>query len=535
MSGLNRREFVTTATLSLAWPAVFTCRARAAEPVIVEIENGRLQGVLDSGAVSFKGIPYAADTGGKNRFMAPQPVADWTGVREAIRYGDRCIQPGGGASVTADASRPSFSENCCVLNVYAPAGDANARRPVMLYIHGGGFRGGSGDIDGSNLARFGDVVVVTVNHRLNVFGYVHLGFLDPAFADAGNAGQLDLIAALGWVTRNIRAFGGNPDRVTVFGQSGGGSKIVTLGVMPRAKGLFHRAINMSGSSGFGISGAENRESVTNEFLKVLGIGKADLRRLQEVPADRLLAAHTTAVATLGVDDYRAVVDGRLVAHGPLTREGLAMQESMPLMATMTAHEGTLFLAEPRDVRISADAVKARLKAHYKLDDSKVAAVMEGFRQDDPNRTPWDVLVAASSEALVRHPMRHYAELRAGLRQAPVYLLDFNWLSPSADPIRGIAHGADIPFAFGRPTTDPDLEVARSQMSAFAAFARTGDPNNPRIPEWRPYDTARRTTMVIGRPCRAVDDWRGGDRRTSAMLPLQTTFEARSGPLFQGGV
>jgi len=210
----NRREFVSTAALALGAPAVLVPRqAWAAEPVAVEIENGKLRGLRSNGAVSFKGVPYAAPTGGANRFMAPRPVASWPGVRDALRFGDRCVQEretfGDAPVLSWYAQTEPFSEDCCMLNVYTPAADTR-RRPVMVYVHGGGYVTGGGGgtvLEGSNLAKFGDVVVVTLNHRLNVFGYTNLQHLDgDQFGDTANAGQLDLIAALRWVNRNIAAF-----------------------------------------------------------------------------------------------------------------------------------------------------------------------------------------------------------------------------------------------------------------------------------------------------------------------------------------
>ena len=245
-----------------------TREVRAAQAVTVEVENGRLQGLRENDAVSFRGIPYGADTGGRNRFMAPRPVASWAGVRDALEFGDRSPQGTG-----AEPVQPRQSENCLVLNVYAPDVNQNARRPVMVWIHGGGFRSGSGNVDGRNLARSGDAVVVTINHRLSAFGYSPLGYLNPDFADAGNAGQLDLLAALRWIKANIHVFGGNPDNVTPFGVSGGGSKIQTLMIMPAADGMFHRAINQSGTTFYGMRPAAAWEPLMDEWLKVLGVGR----------------------------------------------------------------------------------------------------------------------------------------------------------------------------------------------------------------------------------------------------------------------
>ncbi|MCC7043890.1 MAG: carboxylesterase family protein [Acidobacteria bacterium] len=293
---MSRRQLLSTAAIAFGSPWLLVRGVAAAQAVVVEVENGRLQGLREGDDVRFRGIPYGADTGGRNRFMAPHPVVNWTGVRDALDYGDRCPQ-GTGAEPA-----PGASENCLVVNVYAPGINANARRPVMVWIHGGGFRGGSGNVDARTLATVADAVVVTITHRVSALGYSPLGFLDPDFADAGNAGQLDLLAALRWVKTNIHVFGGDPGNVTPFGVSGGGSKIQTLMIMPGANGMFHRAINQSGTTFYGLRPADQWEPLMNEWLKELGIGRTGLRRLQELPVSQLLAAHTRAVDALQTDD-----------------------------------------------------------------------------------------------------------------------------------------------------------------------------------------------------------------------------------------
>ena len=414
----------------------------------------------------------------------------------------------------------------------------------MFYIHGGGFSTGSGDgamLDGTYLAKYGDVVVVTVNHRLNVFGYTNLAHLHRDFADAANAGQLDLVAALEWVKTNIGAFGGEPQNVTAFGESGGGAKIVALSVMPDANGLFHRSINMSGSGAFSLKPAVAAEPLTNELLKVLGIDVANVRKLQEIPAEQLLAAHATAMANLKSDQSRPVVDGRYIFHAPMSPEGIALQASIPGIMSRTATEATPWLvADRRNLQVTAEQLSTRLKAQYGLDDAQAAAVSKGYRQDDPNRTPWDVLVAAASEALVRSPMRHAAEARSRAGAAPVYLCDFDWKSSVEGGIWGAPHAIDIPFAFGtldqnRMTAGSDagaIEASRNLMSAYVAFSRTGIPNDRRTPQWKPYDIATRPTMVFDKMSRLVNDFRSGDRRTSDRLSQQPTFQLMSGPLFR---
>lgn len=531
----TRRAFVSTAALTLGAPGLFHAGgASAAEPALVDMENGKLRGLRQDGVSSFKGIPYAAPTGGSNRLMAPRPVANWSGVRDATRFGDRSPQEretfGDAPILRWYAQTEPFSENCCVLNVYTPAADGK-RRPVMVYIHGGGYvtGGGGGDVlDGSNLARFGDVVVVTLNHRLNVFGYLNLNHVDAEqFGDAANLGQLDIIAALQWIKRNVSAFGGDPGSVTLFGQSGGGSKIMVLMAMPAAKGLFHRAINMSGTSGTTVAPASATEAYVNEFLKQLAIDKSNLRKLQELPTDVLIKAREAAVEARR-EGSRPVVDGRHIPASPMTPQGLAVHASVSLLMGTAGTEATFYFGtDTRHFKLSPAQVKARLQAQFGVDDAKAESILAAYRQDGPGRTPSEVLMALISDTLFRIPMLRAAEAKAEAKQAPVYLYNFIWRAPVDGGIWGSPHAIDIPFAFGTTgkatqlvgTGSEPAEVSRHLMSAFVAFARTGNPNNPRMPEWKPYDAARRATMTIDTNCRPVDDFRGADRLAGSELRL----------------
>lgn len=522
-------------SLAASLPALWVPRgASAAEPVRVEIDSGRLLGTRGSASLAFKGIPYAAPTGGSHRFMAPRPVEGWSGIRDAVHLGDRCMQEretyGDPPVLSWYAQTEPLSENCCVLNVFTPALDG-ARRPVMVYIHGGGYvtGGGGGEVlDGSALANFGDVVVVTLNHRLNVFGYLNLNHLDAEqFGDAANAGQLDLIAALKWIRRNIGQFGGDAGNVTLFGQSGGGSKIMVLMGMPAAKGLFHRAINMSGTSGTTVAAGQATEAYVDEFLRVLEVDKTTLRKLQQLPADRLIAARQAAVKARR-EGSRPVVDGRHILGGPMTPQGLPQHAAVPLLVGTAKTEATFYFAgDARQMRLSIDQVRARLKAQFSIDDAKADALIAAFRQDEPKRTPSEVLVALITNTLFRVPMLQAAEAKASAGQAPVYLYNFGWKAPVDGGIWGSPHASDIPFAFGTTSkatslvgTGPEpAQVSRHVMSAFVAFARTGNPNNPRMPEWKPFDAATRTTMTIDRDCRAVNDYLSGDRMAAADVRL----------------
>lgn len=543
-SGQGRRDFLVGSAVSVA-AGLCAGPARAApmgDPV-AETADGRLRGRQANGAISFKGVPYAADTGGANRFMAPRPVRKWAGVRDAFAYGDTCPQetgPGGGGD-----NEPRAGENCCVLNVYTTGLGFTHRRPVMVYIHGGGFSRGSGSgaaLEGSNLARFGDVVVVTINHRLNVFGYTTLGHLHPDFADSSNAGQLDIIAALRWVRRNIAAFGGDPANVTLFGESGGGAKIAALSVMPAANSLYRRNINMSGPGAFFMLPSASAEEVTNETLKGLGLGKGDLRRLQDVPHAQLLAAQVEAIARLKADQSRPTVDGRHIHHAPMSAEGIRMQAAVPGILSSTATEAMPWVLRDRaNLQISDAQLQQRIQAQFGMDAEKAAGVMAGYRADTPGRTAWDILVALTSDAMIRTPMRRAAEARANAGRAPVYLCDFTWKSPVEGGIWQGPHAIDVPMAFGNPdknrlTNVPDpsaMAASRNLMAIYIAFARSGVPDARGLPHWPAFDTAARHSMLIDATCQAVTDYRASDRKTADTLPVQKTFELTDGALVKG--
>ena len=502
--------------------------------MIVDTDKGKLRGRRSDGVWSFKGIPYAADTGGGNRFQPPRPAAPWAGVRDALLPGDRCSQE---RETLADTpvlawygQTGSLSENCCVLNVFTPQPDA-ARRPVMVYIHGGGYITGGGGgpvLDGSNLARAGDVVVVTLNHRLNVFGYTHLADLDAQrFGDAANLGQLDIIAALAWIRDNIACFGGDPGNVTLFGQSGGGSKITILMGMPAARGLFHRAINMSGVSGIHVASPPATQPYVREFLRVLGLDARTLHRLQELPAETLLQARAAAVKAYG-EGARPVLDGRHIPNTAMSDAGLPMHASVPLLMGTVETEATIyFRGDMRNFSVSARQVRARIQAQFGLHASEADAVMEAYRAHAPDRTPADVLVALTTDTMFRGPMLKAAEAKAGAGAAPVYVYNFTWRAPVEGGVWRAPHTIDIPFAFGNTDRARELvgagdtpsEVSRHLMAAFVAFARTGDPNNARMPHWRPYDGESRATMTIHEECRLVDDYLGADRRAGAALRM----------------
>jgi len=514
---------------------------------MLEIDSGRVRGVRRAHGLAFLGIPYAAT----RRFLAPQPVAPWTGELDATACGPRCPQ-----TIESLVDLPMFAwygqdgpfaENCCVLNVFTPDLRRNARRPVIVYLHGGGWASGGGGgaaLDGGRLAARSDLVVVTLNHRLNVFGYTPLGPLgDERFGDAGHVGQLDIVAALQWVRRNIGSFGGDPGCVTVMGQSGGGNKLSALLAMPAARGLFHRAINLSGVSGLNLASPQATQPYLNEVLRRLGIGAGDLGRVLGIPGDQLQRARQEAMVTVRDDGAQPVVDGRHIVASPFTPEGLALHASIPLMIGSTDTESTLFLCQdPRNLAVDENELLARIETSLDLGRTQANALVAAYREQDDVCTAGQVLVQLTSDLLTRSHLIRAAEAKAQAGRAPVYFYDFAWKVPGEGGRWGSPHTADIPFVFGtldhaRSLTEPAHEEAlvlsRRIMGAVAAFARCGDPNHDELPPWAPYDARRRPTMVLDRQCRVEEDPRASGRIASAPLAGWPATRFLRSPLFRG--
>lgn len=552
-SGPTRRRFLAAgATFAASSFLMGLSRSLPATDSIVEVESGRLKGRFGNGVHAFRGIPYAAPTGGPNRFLAPRPVPAWSGVRDALAVSDRCPQiaaddfqiPSRSNWLSWYAETSPFSEDCCKLNIFTPTMDEAAKLPVMVYIHGGGYRtGGAGSpaLDGTNLATSGSAVVVTLNHRLNVFGFTDLSAWDEDFIDSANAGQLDLVAALNWVKTNIGKFGGDRDCVTLFGQSGGGSKISTLMIMPAAKGLFHRVINMSGSSGYGIGPAADRHAVTAEFLRLLGIDRRNLGKLRDAAATDMLAAHKTAVASLVTDDYRPVVDGRNIPFATQAPEALQLHADVPMLIGNTASEATAWLAkDPRNRGVSAAQVQSRLQAQFGLSQTEGASIYKAYRDARPERTPYDILAAIASDVLYRGRMSQAALEKSDLGAAPVYYYGFAWNVQAENGYWGSPHACDIPFAFrnlalasamtgGSPGAE---RTSVNYAAAFVRFARQGDPNGRGMPHWKRFDRQSRTVMQINARYQPKDHFLQHELDASGELAKGPAFKIYAGPLMK---
>jgi para-nitrobenzyl esterase len=489
----------------------------------VEIASGKIRGAAANGIFAFKGIPYGAPTGGKNRFLPPQPVAPWRGTRDALVYHGKAPQSPAQVKRRAEmdnilgpVDRSPEVEDCLTLNVWTPG--AQGKRPVMVWLHGGAFAYGSGNravTDGANLAKRSDVVVVSVNHRLNICGYLHLEDIGgERFAGSGNAGSLDMIAALEWVRDNIAGFGGDPGNVTIFGESGGGGKVSALLVMPAAQGLFHRAVIQSGAA-VRFTTRERANALADAVVKQLG----GVDKLQDAPLDKLLSAIVPASRAAGprpyplLDryDFGPVVDGAAVAQQPAEPTTSPLGDGIPLIIGGTAREASLFLDD--------DAVWHRMLSEEQLRE-RVAAVagpdtdvaLALYRELMPGASPGDRLIAALTGSNFSVRTWLYADRRAARGGAPVYHYSLDWGSPFAGGRMGAHHAMDLPFVFD--TTDVPLstkgadgapELAAAMSATWAAFARTGNPANPAIPDWPAYTTAERATMVFDTRCRVVND------------------------------
>jgi para-nitrobenzyl esterase len=497
--------------------AVPLARASNASPVI-RTTAGRVRGMVDGDLMVFRGIRYGADTGPR-RFMPPLPPAPWRGVAEARTFGAASPQPG---------SEPDQSEDCLFLNVTAPAAKPARPRPVLVYIHGGAYSTGSGSsplYDGASLCRRGDVVVVTVNHRLSLFGYLYL----QGFPDSGNAGQLDLVLALTWVRDNIGAFGGDPGCVTLLGQSGGGAKIATLMAMPAAAGLFHRAVTMSGQQ-LTASGPLHARGRTRVLLDKLGIPAertAGLAALHATDLLRALAATVDPYIGRGSAYMGPVLDDRTLTRHPFYPDAPAQSAGVAMMIGNTRDETRSLIGrgDPATFELTWEALPARLEAEMRVDMLGSSVVAE-YRRLYPTYSPADVFFAATTAARSWRAAVVEAELRAQ-QGSPAFAYQLDWRSPADGGKWGAFHTLDIPLMFGTLTAAGSLtgddagarRVSATMQQALLAFARTGDPNYTGLPDWRPYTLPRRATMVFDVESRLADDPRGAERRLFARVPF----------------
>ncbi len=500
---------------------------------VAQTQSGKVRGYVDGGVLTFKGVPYGQDTGGENRWLPCKAPLPWDGERPALVYGANCPQTLHDFTAVEQSFLQQWedgyqSEDMLKLNIWTPS--LTGRRPVMFYIHGGGFSFGSSyelaAHDGAQMARHHDVVQVSVNHRLNA-----LGFLDVSeaggdeYAQSGNLGMSDLVAALRWVRDNIAHFGGDPDCVMIYGQSGGGSKVTTLMGMPSAAGLFHRAGVQSGGGG-NPPDSEHARALTRQVMVELGLQPHDLASLKRIDWATLNRAGNAAIARLnppmpgfGIGSppspqprvgWGPILDGQVVTMRSFFDAAPPMSRNIPLMIGSVSEEGNRMLSRPTLQEWQANLARP-------LGEAKAAALIAAMRKAHPEKSIRTLSYAVGGIGQ-RNNVQRMSRLKFEQRGAPVYQYYFTWQSPMLEDA-GAWHTAELAFCFdntercrqGTGNTPEAQVLAKKMATAWANFARTGDPSQPGL-TWTPTDPDRCQTMVFDNHCAMVDDPEGDIRR-----------------------
>lgn len=521
---MKRNHFLLFVALFAQTIAFAQKTASAGDPVVagkdyavVPTIYGKVRGYSSNGIFTFKGIPYAKS----ERFGAAQKPDSWQNVRSSMTYGP--VAPTDPTTTVMDEGEFPFQHNwgytnekCQSLNVWTPQINNATKRPVMVWFHGGGFSAGSSvelpSYDGENLTKKGDVVVVTVNHRLNVLGFLDMSAYGEKYKTSGNAGLTDLVAALQWVNDNIAAFGGDPNNVTIFGQSGGGGKVTSLMFAPSAKGLFHKAIVQSGSYLTGFTDPSISRRVAAATLEELKIAPEQADSLQKIPYDQLAAAAkkamgkvTQALRTEGKQvtffGWSPVLDGEFLPYQPTEAAGIAISKEVPLLVGSTKNEFTPF--NPTLRNLTMEGAKENLQKQYKdRADAYIAAVNKAYPGNLQPGNYVDLDINFRAGAIKQ------ADQKSSTGTAPVYMYLFSWQSPVMDGQFKAMHCMELPFVFDnidrcREMTGggKDAKALADKMSqAWINFARTGDPNAKGLPQWPKYTADNGATMIFDSKC-----------------------------------
>jgi para-nitrobenzyl esterase len=513
---LTRRKFLKTTGIAAGTMAAISsplfAKAFIESDPIAQTKYGKISGIKNSGINIFKGVRYGADTSNR-RFQPALPPEKWDGILQATEYG----------ASTPQGNGENTSEDCLFLNIWTPGLNDGGKRPILFYIHGGAYSNGSGSsaiYDGTNLCLRGDVVLITVNHRLNAFGYLYLGMLGgPEFASSGNAGQLDLIMALEWVKEHARIFGGDPDNVTLFGQSGGGAKIASLMATPAAKGLFHRAWTMSGQQ---VTAAGPRAATqrAERLLEALNLTPKELDKIKTLPFKKILEG--IKVKDLSrVEDrslyFCPVMDSVVLPRHPFFPNASPVAANIPMVIGNTRRETRAFLGNTPGVNELTWEQLPQLITVNQFVDIRAEIVIEEYRKMYPDFSPTEVFFASTTAGRSWRGAVIEAEERAKQAGGATYVYQLDWGMAS--------HALDIPLVFDNTRVNASLsgnkekEMAKIMSETLLAFAKSGNPNNALIPRWKPYSMEKRETMIFNVPTTMENDPRGGERELYSRVPF----------------